>query len=76
MGSRLNYGGEEMWTAQQLAKRAGVSDAHIRRLLIRGEIEGEKFGHIWSVSDDEAARWLGERGIDVEAPFDEESEEE
>ena len=57
------------------ACETGVSDAHIRRLLIGGEIEGEKFGYVWSVSDDEAARWLGERGIDVEAPFDEDSEE-
>jgi hypothetical protein len=65
-----------MWTAQQLAKRASVSDAHIRRLLIAGEIEGEKFGHIWSVSDDEAARWLGERGLDTSPPVDDEESEE
>ena len=72
---RLNYGGEEMWTTQQLAKRAGLTDAHIRHLLIEGEIKGKKFGHIWSVSDEEAARWLGERGIDdVEPPLDTETE--
>ncbi len=63
-----------MWTTKQLAQRAGVSDAHIRRLLIAGEIRGEKFGRDWAVSDEEAMRWLAERGVDVESPVDEADE--
>lgn len=54
-----------MWTTMDLAERAGVTDAYIRSLLIEGVIKGEKFGHIWAISDEEAARWLGERGISI-----------
>ena len=56
------------WTTQQLAKRAGLADAYVRSLLIAGKIEAEKFGHIWAIPDEEAVRFLRERGIDATHP--------
>jgi len=60
-----NYGGD-MWTTRELAARAEVTDAYIRALLIDGKIDGEKFGHIWAIPDDEAKRWLSDRGIHID----------
>lgn len=58
---------ERKWTTQDLAEAAGVSTAHIRRLLIDGrELRGYKLGRDWRVKDSEARRWLRERGVDVE----------
>jgi hypothetical protein len=65
-----------MWTAQQIAKRAGLTDAYVRSLLINGKIKGKKFGYVWAISDEEAARWLGERGLDTSPPVDDEESEE
>jgi excisionase family DNA binding protein len=55
------------WTTQDLAEAAGVSTAHIRRLLIDGrELRGYKLGRDWRVRGSEARRWLSERGVSVE----------
>ena len=62
-----------MWSVKQLGERAGVTGGYIRRLLIEGEeIQGKKLGYTWYIPDEEAARWLKERGVDdVEPPLEE-----
>jgi hypothetical protein len=53
------------WTTKMLAERASVSTGFIRQELIAGKIKGEKIGRDWIISDEEAKRWLRERGIEV-----------
>lgn len=62
-----------MWTAKQLADRAGLADAYVRSLLIDGKIQAGKFAHVWAIPDEEAARFLGERGIDATPPQSDET---
>jgi excisionase family DNA binding protein len=53
---------KELWTVQELAQKAGVTDGYIRRLLIDGELKGEKFGTQWMIRRREVERFLRERG--------------
>jgi len=49
-------------TTKEAASLAGVSDAHIRRLLIAGKLKGRKLGGwVWLVPRREVERWLAER---------------
>ena len=41
---------EGLLTTGQASKKYSLTDAHIRRLLIDGTIEGQKLGHIWLVN--------------------------
>ena len=52
---------QNLWTTGQLAEASGLHQAHIRKLLERNVIHGQKYGHIWLVSDGEAQRWLQSR---------------
>ena len=52
---------EMPFTTTELAKRAGVSDAYIRRLLIDGKLTGQKLGPWWVISVDVAQKWLEDR---------------
>jgi len=54
---------ERLWTAQDLAREAGVNDAYIRRLLIDKKIRGEKVGRQWLVRDKDALVWLERRAM-------------
>jgi len=36
-------------SAREASERYGLSDSHIRNLLIKGLIEGEKFASVWMV---------------------------
>jgi phage terminase Nu1 subunit (DNA packaging protein) len=56
------------YTTRQLAKEAGVSMSRIRQLCISGVLHGQKFGHVWLISDEVAKRWLAERQREVEPP--------
>jgi hypothetical protein len=56
------------WTTKDLAEAAGVDPSRIRQLLLAGRIEGEKAGPVWVVSNQEAKRWLKERGIKMKQP--------
>lgn len=49
------------YTTKELADAVRLSDAHIRRLLIAGEIAGQKVGRDWLVSVDEARRFIQSR---------------
>ena len=48
-------------TTRQLAERAGVTQAYIRQLCIRGVIKAEKPGRDWLIPDEEAEHWLSRR---------------
>jgi len=54
---------ERLWTAQDLAREAGVNDAYIRRLCLDGKIRGEKLGRQWLIRDADARRWLEIRAM-------------
>lgn len=56
-----------MWNTKELAKRAGVTDDFVRQQLLAGEIYGEEMDEDWSIPDEEAERWLKERGVDLAA---------
>jgi len=38
-----------MHSTKEAAKELGISDAHLRRLLAKGEIKGRKWGRDWMV---------------------------
>ena len=40
---------EEFISVTEASERYGYSDSHIRNLLIKGQIEGEKFASVWMV---------------------------
>jgi excisionase family DNA binding protein len=50
-------------TTRELADRAGVTPARVRQLILAGEIEAEKHGRDWLITEEEAGRWLREREI-------------
>jgi len=53
---------DTVWTVKQLADAAGVSDAHIRRLLGRGTFEGaSKRAGAWFVPADVGEKWVKDR---------------
>ena len=54
------------YTSRELAKEAGVSMSRIRQLCISGVLRGQKFGHVWLISDEDAKRWLVQRRKHVE----------
>lgn len=51
----------ELWTTTQLAEAANVSTAYLRRIMIEGRLKGEKLGHIWTISNDEAQKFLNRK---------------
>ena len=50
-----------LYTARELSKLAGVSDAYIRRLLKTGKIKGQKVGNSWAISKGEVVHYLQSR---------------
>jgi hypothetical protein len=56
-----------------LAEKSGLTQRHIRNLINAGKIEAQKAGHDWIISDDEAKRFLTERGV-IEESEEESSE--
>jgi hypothetical protein len=42
----------------EAAKRAGLSQAHIRDLMIRRVLDGQKIGNRWGVDDGNLATYL------------------
>jgi excisionase family DNA binding protein len=48
-------------TTRELAKRAGVSQAYIRRLCAQGILKATKPGRDWLIPDEEVEGWLRER---------------
>jgi len=38
-----------MYSTKEAAQILGISDAHLRRLLAKGEMEGRKLGRDWIV---------------------------
>jgi len=52
-------------TVKEAARMAGVSDAHIRRLLIAGTLRGRKLNNwLWLVRRSEVDHWLAGRKRD------------
>lgn len=49
-------------TTRELAEKAGVSQEYVRRLCAQGVLNATKPGRDWLIPDDEAERWLRERG--------------
>lgn len=49
------------YTTVELAQTAGVTDAYIRYLLLRGKLTGEKRGRDWFIPVEEGRRWLASR---------------
>jgi excisionase family DNA binding protein len=49
------------YTIKELAKAAGVSVQWIHELIDRGEIQAERFGWMYRVSQAEAERFLAKR---------------
>ena len=62
-----------LWTTAKLAEKSGLTQRHVRRLVSKGEIEGQKVSRDWLISDEEAKRFLREHGVLEES--EEESEE-
>jgi hypothetical protein len=62
-----------LWTTAMLAEKTRLTQRHIRNLINSGKIEAQKAGHDWIISDDEAKRFLTERGI-IEESKEESSE--
>ena len=53
---------DTVWTVKQLADAAGLSGAHIRRLLGRGVFAGAfKRTGAWFIPHDTAAAWIKDR---------------
>ena len=63
-----------LWSTSKLAEASGLTQRHVSRLVSKGEIEGQKVGHDWIISDEEAHRFLKERGILEESEEEESSE--
>lgn len=40
-----------MYSVKEAARKIGIGERHLRRLLYSGEIEGKKLGHDWLVLD-------------------------
>ena len=38
-----------MYSVKEAARKIGIGERHLRRLLNNGEIEGKKLGHDWVV---------------------------
>ena len=55
----------ESYTVTELAKKAGVTPTRIRQLLLDGTIQGTKHGETyrgyWTITSEEANRWLDTR---------------
>ena len=47
-----------MITTRELAEKAGVSQAYIRRLCVEGVLEATRPGRDWLIPEEEAERWL------------------
>lgn len=39
----------DLYSVSEAAQRLGLDTSQVRRLLIKGEIEGKKLGHDWVV---------------------------
>ena len=48
-------------TAKEAAQLAGVSDARIRQLCIRGKIVCRKFAYVWQVDAESLELWMKRR---------------
>lgn len=56
---------KKLFSTSELAEAAGVSRERVRQLVAAGEIEGYKVGQTWVIPEDEARRWLRDRGIEI-----------
>jgi excisionase family DNA binding protein len=56
-------GDKKLYSTSELADAAGVSRERVRQLVASGEIHGYKVGKTWVIPEEEARRWLAERGI-------------
>lgn len=52
---------KRVYTTKELAKEAGVTQAYIRQLCIKGEIRADKVGRDWLIPVREAVRWMSQR---------------
>jgi excisionase family DNA binding protein len=52
---------DKLYSTSELAEKAGVSAAYIRRLLAVGDLQGVKVARNWLISRQEAERWMRER---------------
>jgi excisionase family DNA binding protein len=54
---------KKLYSTSELAEAAGVSRERVRQLVAGGEIEAYKVGKTWVIPEEEARRWLRERGV-------------
>jgi hypothetical protein len=63
-----------LWSTAELAEKSGLTSRQIRNLINAGKIEAQNVGRNWVVSDEEARRFVKERGVleekEVEKPSD------
>ena len=52
---------KDTMTAQDLAKKAGVSQSYISRLCRQGRVKARKLGPVWLISQDAAQDYLEAR---------------
>jgi excisionase family DNA binding protein len=57
----VNQEPKRIYLVTELAKKAGVSQAYIRRLLANGRIKGEKVGGVWTITKKEVDKYLKSR---------------
>jgi excisionase family DNA binding protein len=53
---------KQYWTTSELADAASVTQGWIRKLLRAGKVDGFKAGRDWLIEEEEALRYLHERG--------------
>ena len=52
-----------LWNATTLAKATGLSGRHIRRLIAAGTIKAQRATREWTITDEEANRFIQSRAI-------------
>lgn len=50
-----------LWTTAKLAEATKLTPRHVARLVKSGAIKGQKAGHDWIVSDEDAQKFIDER---------------
>lgn len=51
----------KLYSASDLAKRAGVSPSYVARLCRTGKLPATRLGGTWIIRAEDAERWLAER---------------
>lgn len=51
----------KLYSATDLAEKAGVSGSYVARLCRTGKLPAQKFGTVWLIREEDADAWLEKR---------------